>query len=269
MTAGGKPVVLSIAGSDNSAGAGAQADLKAISAQGCYGLTAITCVVAEVPGKVSAIQKIDTAIVAEQIRLSFEAFPIAAVKTGMLCSTSIVETVAATLAECFTKTMPFLVVDPVMVATSGAPLLEKAAISAYEELLFPMAGLLTPNLDELRALTGKPCRDTAEMKEAGLGLADRFGTAILLKGGHLGGDTATDILLSQGSFHEFSAPFVRGVSTHGTGCTFSSAIAANVARGMSLPDAVSAAKKYLTAAVAGALKWGATHALDHFPFAEE
>ena len=154
-----RPVVLTIAGSDNSAGAGAQADLKTFSYFGCYGLTAITCVVAEVPGKVAAIQAIRPAIVAKQIALSLAAFPVAAAKTGMLRSAAIVEAVAEALGVRTTK----LVVDPVMVASSGDPLLKKSAIAAYERALFPRAALVTPNLDELRMLDGtegpQPRRD--------------------------------------------------------------------------------------------------------------
>ncbi|MEI6340194.1 MAG: hydroxymethylpyrimidine/phosphomethylpyrimidine kinase, partial [Verrucomicrobiota bacterium] len=141
-----KPVVLTIAGSDNSAGAGVQADLKTFSHFGCYGLTAITCVVAEVPGKVSAIQPVKPEIVAEQIALGFAAFPVGAVKTGMLFSTPIIEVVAEILDAKKTR----LVIDPVMVASSGDPLLKKSAIAAYRRMLFPLATLVTPNLDELK-----------------------------------------------------------------------------------------------------------------------
>jgi hydroxymethylpyrimidine/phosphomethylpyrimidine kinase len=150
------PVALTIAGSDNSAGAGAQADLKTMSALGVYGVTAITCVVAEVPGKVSAIQPIEPAIVAEQIRLLFGAFPIVAMKTGMLFSRAIIETVVQTLEECFRASgrRPALVIDPVMVATSGDPLLEPDAVDLYREKLLPLATLATPNMDEVRMLLG-------------------------------------------------------------------------------------------------------------------
>src|ERR1051325_4072531 len=158
------PVIMTIAGSDNSAGAGAQADLKTMSALGVYGVTAITCVVAEVPGKVSAIQPVDPAIVAEQIRLLFAAYPIAALKTGMLYSREIIETVCAVLEEQFK--IP-LVVDPVMVATSGDLLLQPDAIALYSERLFPLASLITPNLDEVRPLLGRPVTSLEEMRRAG------------------------------------------------------------------------------------------------------
>jgi hydroxymethylpyrimidine/phosphomethylpyrimidine kinase len=261
------PVVLTIAGSDNSAGAGAQADLKTISALGGYGVTAITCVVAEVPGKVSAIQAMTPEIVAEQIRLLFGAFPIAALKTGMLYSAEILGTVVETLKECFARaaTPPALVVDPVMVATSGDPLLKSEAIDLYRERLLPMATLATPNLDEARVLLDAPIPDLAAMRAAGPRLVEKYGTAFLLKGGHLKTDVATDLLfLRDGSVHEYSAAFVRGLSTHGTGCTYSAAIASGLARGLNLPDAVGEAKKFLTNAIAQFLRWRTTDALHHF-----
>ena len=264
------PVVLSIAGSDNSAGAGAQADLKTMSALGVYGVTAITCVVAEVPGKVSAIQPIEPHIVAGQIRLLFDAFPIAAVKTGMLYSREIIAAVCDTLAESFARagSRPALVVDPVMVATSGDPLLQADAIAICRERLFPIATLITPNLDETRTLLGRPITTLDEMRRAGAELTARHGTAFLLKGGHLRGPTATDLLFAGGEVVEFSAPFVPGVSTHGTGCTYSAAIAAGLGKGLALHDAVAEAKHYVTAAVTHFLRWEkdgrTTDALNHF-----
>lgn len=258
-----RPVVLTIAGSDNSAGAGIQADLKTFSAFGCYGLTTITCVVAEIPGKVSAIQPVKPEIVAEQVALSFSAFPISAVKTGMLYSTAIIEAVATELGELRKK--PPLVVDPVMVASSGDPLLKKSAITAYEKRIFPLATLITPNLDELRVLSGRPCRNLAEMKEAGLALVEHYGCAFLLKGGHLRGKTAVDVLATTDSLAEFEAPFVKNVSTHGTGCSYASAIAAGLACGHDLESAVGLAKNYISAAIEQHLRWGKTSALEHFP----
>jgi hydroxymethylpyrimidine/phosphomethylpyrimidine kinase len=264
------PVVLSIAGSDNSAGAGAQADLKTFSALGTYGLTAITCVVAEVPGKVSAIQPVEPRIVAEQIRLSFAAFPVAAVKTGMLYSREIIETVCATLTECFAHCTrrPFLVVDPVMVATSGAALLLDDAVALYRARLFPLAGLITPNLDEVRTLLGRSVSSVEEMRRAGEELVAQTGANFLLKGGHLREAVATDLLFAGGTVREFCAPFVPGVSTHGTGCTYSAAIAAGMARGLGLPTAVGEAKTFVTKAITHFLRWEhggrVTDALHHF-----
>ena len=283
------PVVLTIAGSDNSAGAGAQADLKTISALGCYGVTAITCVVAEVPGKVSAVHPIPPAIVGEQIRLLFGAFPIAAIKTGMLYSTEIITIVADTLeqwcrrrkeagslsipgsesARLLPSAATAIVVDPVMVATSGDALLLPDAVALYRERLFPIATVVTPNLDEVRTLTGRPVTSLAGMRDAGRELAARHGTAFLIKGGHLREATATDLLiLPDGTEHRYDAPFVPGVNTHGTGCTTSAAIATALARGLALPAAVGEAKKFVTRAIAGFLRWEndgrTTDALHHF-----
>lgn len=256
-----KPVVLTIAGSDNSSGAGIQADLKAFSYFGCYGLTAVTCVVAEVPGKVSAIQPIKAGIVAEQVALSFKAFPVAAAKTGMLFSTAIIEAVAEKIAR---KRIP-LVIDPVMVASSGDPLLKKSAVAAYRSVLFPLATLVTPNLDELRILSGMKVRNLREMTVAGRRLAEKYGCAFLLKGGHLRGKAAVDILATARGYEEFEAPFLRGVDTHGTGCTYSSAIAANLAQGKTLSEAVGESKRYITKAINQHLRWKRTCALNHFP----
>lgn len=255
-----RPIALTIAGSDNSAGAGIQADLKTFSRLGCYGLTAVTCVVAEVPGKVAAIQAIKPDIVARQVGLSFEAFPVGAVKTGMLFSTPIIAAVADELSK---AEIP-LVVDPVMVASSGDPLLKKTAIAAYRQRLFPLAILVTPNLDELRILAGRPVSNLTQMKDAGRALVDLHGCAFLLKGGHLRGKTAVDFLATPEGFEEFAAPFVRGVETHGTGCTYSAAITAGLAAGKSLSESVAVAKTYITKAIGGYLRWGSTAALDHF-----
>ncbi len=264
------PVALSIAGSDNSAGAGAQADLKTMSALGVYGLTAITCVVAEVPGKVSAIQAIEPRIVAEQIRLCCEAFPVAAIKTGMLFSREIIGAVCDTLGAVMERAdrKPALVVDPVMVATSGDALLENDAVALYRERLFPMADVITPNLDEVATLLGRKICSVEEMRLAGEELAESYRTAFLIKGGHLREAEAVDLLIAPGSAHEFRAPFVANVSTHGTGCTYSAAIAAGLARGLDLPTAVDEAKRYLTNAIVHFQRWsgrsGPTDALHHF-----
>lgn len=264
------PVVLSIAGSDSSAGAGAQADLKTFHALGVYGVTAITCVVAEVPGKVTSIQPIAPQLVADQIRVLFEAFPIAAVKTGMLFSSEIIDRVCAALQEGFAaaERRPFLVVDPVMVATSGDPLLQGEAVARYRDQLFPMADLVTPNLDEVATLLGRAVTSLAEMRTAGEELARKFGVSFLIKGGHLREPIATDLLISEGAVHEFSAPFVPDVFTHGTGCAYSAAIAAGIAQGLPLVEAVGAAKGFLTKAITGFLRWERdgrrTDALHHF-----
>jgi hydroxymethylpyrimidine/phosphomethylpyrimidine kinase len=263
-------VALTIAGSDNSSGAGAQADLKTFSALGVYGATAITCIVAEAPGRVSAIQPVEPEIVREQIRISFEAFPVAAVKTGLLHSRAIIETACDTLEELFARRAPRppLVVDPVMVATSGDALLESDAVAVYTGRLFKLAALVTPNLDEVRALLGRPVATIEEMKTAGRELAGKFGAPFLLKGGHLRGNEATDLLFAGGEVREFTAPFVSGVATHGTGCTYSAAITAGLAKGLPLERAIAEAKTFVTRAIAGHFSWPrgetATAALNHF-----
>ena len=258
------PVALTIAGSDSSAGAGAQADLKTFSACGVYGLTAITCVVAETPGKVRRINPVDADMVIEQVELLLDQFPVAAIKTGMLYSAEIVARVAAALRG---RRVP-VVVDPVMVATSGALLLKPEAVRTYEEQLFPLAAVITPNLDEAATLLGAPIAHLAGMREAGQRLLDRYRVPVLLKGGHLGGDKAIDLLFTAGGVSEFSAPFSRGVQTHGTGCTYSAAIAAVFASGLELEEAVRRAKRFVTAAIAQHFSWpagdgGTIHALNH------
>lgn len=264
------PVALTIAGSDNSAGAGAQADLKTFGALGVYGVTAITCIVAEVPGKVSAIQPVEERIVREQIRLSFEAYPVGAVKTGLLYSRPIIEAVCDTLEEIFARSAsrPALVVDPVMVATSGDALLKSDAVAVYAARLFKLATLVTPNLDEVRALLGRPIATVAEMKIAGHELVEKFGAPFLLKGGHLRGGEATDLLFNNGEMSEFTAPFVPGVATHGTGCTYSAAITAGLAKDLPLNRAIAEAKPFVTRAIATHFSWprgeAATAALNHF-----
>ena len=255
------PVVLTIAGSDSSCGAGAQADLKTFGALGCHGLTAITCIVAEIPGNVRSIQAVKPEIVRDQLEVMLAAYPVTAIKTGMLFSVPIIQVVADVLGRM--KKRPPLVIDPVMVASSGDPLLKAGAIAAYGKLLFPMATLITPNLDELGMLTGFRPSSLPEMLAAGKRLTAATGVAVLLKGGHLRGSAATDLLLSPDwAEHSYSAPFVRGVETHGTGCTYSAAIAAGLAKGLTLPKAVGEAKKFVTRAIKGSRTWGRVGALD-------
>ncbi len=264
-TTGEMPVALTIAGSDSSAGAGAQADLKTFGAHGVYGLTALTCVVAETPGKVARIEPVSADLVAAQVTLLLEKFPVAAIKTGLLYSAEIAARVAAILREA--KTIP-LVIDPVMVATSGDLLLRKEAIAIYERELFPLAALITPNLDEAVTLLGAPIGDLAAMRDAGRKLSDRYGVPILMKGGHLAGDHAVDLLVANNMVEEFSAPFAHRVQTHGTGCTYSAATAAGLAHGLPLAQAVARAKEYVTATIRDHLSWSGNdgsvlHALRH------
>jgi hydroxymethylpyrimidine/phosphomethylpyrimidine kinase len=259
------PVALTIAGSDSSAGAGIQADLKTFRSLGVYGLTAVTCVVAETPGVVSKILPLSPEIVREQIEVLLGNFPVRAIKTGLLVSSEIVAEVAERLrAHAREKPIP-LVIDPVMVATSGDALLRDEAIETYERELIPLATLVTPNLGEAGRLLGEPVRDLADMRKAGEALAKKYGVSVLLKGGHLKGDEAIDLLFVEGNVIEFSAPFSRGVATHGTGCTYSAAIAAGLASGLALEEAVRRAKNFVSATIAEHYNWGNIHALNHSP----
>jgi hydroxymethylpyrimidine/phosphomethylpyrimidine kinase len=245
-------VALTVAGSDSSAGAGAQADVKTFTALGVYGLTAITCIVAETPGKVSRIQAADPRIVREQIDLLLKSFPVTGIKTGLLCNAEIVAQVARSLRKvkgCC------LVVDPVMVATTGDVLLGPEAIQIYERELFPLATLITPNLDEAARLLGDSIRDLAAMHCGARALAKKYGTAVLLKGGHLRGRRAIDVLSSGNRTREFSALFVPGVKTHGTGCTYSAAITAELAKGVELARAIARAKKFVSSAIRSHFAW--------------
>jgi hydroxymethylpyrimidine/phosphomethylpyrimidine kinase len=221
-----------------------------------YGLTAITCIVAETPGKVSRIQPADQGIVREQIELLLKNFPVAAIKTGLLCNAEIVSQVVQSLRKVKERR---LVVDPVMIATSGDVLLAPEAIKIYERKLFPLATLITPNLDEAARLLGDPIRDLATMHCAARALAKKYGTAVLLKGGHLRGRRAIDVLSSGNRTREFSAPFVPGVKTHGTGCTYSAAITAELAKGVELARAIATAKKFVSSAIRSHFVWKSGH----------
>ena len=260
------PVALTIAGSDCSAGAGIQADLKTFAALGVYGLTAVTCVVAEIPGKVSRIEAVTPRIVRDQIEVLLRNFQVGAIKTGLLCSGQIVSAVVRALHD-NRRRIP-LVIDPVMIATSGERLLERAAIDAYKNNLFPLATVITPNLDEAGLLLGRRIRGRQQMEKAAKTLAKQFGCAILLKGGHLQRDNAIDLFFHNGQLKAFSAPFVRDVATHGTGCTYSAAITAGLASGLSLERAIGRAKRFVTRSVAQHFRWkqasGEIDALNHW-----
>lgn len=260
------PIALTIAGSDSSAGAGIQADLKTFTALGVYGLTAVTCIVAEVPRKVSRIEPVSARMVREQIEVLLQNFEVGAIKTGLLCSTEIVCAVAQTIQNGKKKaarSIP-LVVDPVMIATSGDNLLESKAVEAYKNKLFPLATLITPNLDEAALLLETTIVNRTQMASAAKALAKKYHASILLKGGHLRGDKAIDLLFHQGELREFSAPFVRGVETHGTGCTYSAAITAGLASGFSLEQAIKRAKKFVIESIKRRFRWQSKsgHVLD-------
>lgn len=249
-------MALTIAGSDSSAGAGAQADLKTFAALGIYGLTAITCIVAEIPGKVSRIQAADPDIVREQIELLLRNFPVAAIKTGLLCNAQVASSVARALHDARPRLRGgALVVDPVMTATSGQALLRPEAIAIYEREIFPLATLITPNLDEAARLLGNPIHNLTEMRRAVIALTQKYRVAVLLKGGHLSASRAVDILHDRIRIQEFSAPFIRSVITHGTGCTYSAAITAELAKSGDLIRAVKIGKRFVSKAIRRHFVW--------------
>jgi hydroxymethylpyrimidine/phosphomethylpyrimidine kinase len=251
------PIALTVAGSDCSTGAGIQADLKTFTALGVYGLTAVTCIVAEVPRKVSRIEPVTATMVRDQIEVLLKNFRVGAIKTGLLCSAEIVRAVAHVIQGGEKKTarsIP-LVVDPVMIATSGDKLLEHEAVESYKNKLFPLATLITPNLDEAALLLETTIGDGKQMKSAAKALAKKYRVSILLKGGHVSGDNAIDLLFHRGKLTEFSARFVRGVETHGTGCTYSAAITAGLASGFSLEQAIKRAKTFVTESIARHFRW--------------
>ncbi len=241
------PSALTIAGSDSGGGAGIQADLKTFAALGVHGTNAITCLTAQNPRKVLAIQPCSSAVLSKQLEAIFTELPPAAVKTGMLYSEALIRTVC----DFLRPLRPKLVVDPVMVSTSGARLLEPGAVRTLCSRLLPLAAVMTPNLDETEILTGRKLRSAEDLRGAARALHARFGCAALVKGGHLRGlKEAVDIFYDGRTELMLSAPFIRGTSTHGTGCTYSAAIAAYLARGLSLQLAVQRAKDFITNAIA-------------------
>ena len=269
MTSGTIPNVLSIAGSDPSGGAGIQADLKTFAALGCYGMAAITALTAQNTRGVSAVHLPPADFVAEQIRMVLDDVDVAAIKIGMLGSAAIIEAVAAALASCRTSSAnkPPIVLDPVLVATSGATLGDDAVIAAMRARLFPLACVITPNLAETCRLAGiREPSDAAGVEAAARKLHDGA-AAWLIKGGHATGEDAADYLWDGTRGKWFTSPRIATTNTHGTGCTLSSAIAAQLAHGHPLEEAVSRAKTYLDEALAGAdrLAVGKGHGpVDHF-----
>lgn len=238
------PVALTIAGSDSGGGAGIQADLLSFAANGAFGTSAITCLTAQNPNGVSAIEAMPPAFVSAQLDQLAAYFYLAAIKTGMLFNSAIIHAVAD-----FLDAHPSVpcVVDPVMVATSGAVLLEPDAIDALRSRILPRATLITPNLDEVKVLLGHCPTSVDEMRSAARALRDLFGAAVLVKGGHLPQhDMLTDVLLRHdGDFCCFESNRIGNVDTHGSGCTLSSAIAAQLAHGKDLPIATAEAIAYL------------------------
>ena len=255
-------VALTIAGSDSGGGAGIQADLKTFASLGLHGASAVTCVTAQNPKSVRGIQACDPRIVRQQIEAVFEELPPAAVKTGLLFSGDIVRVVARFFKG---RKRPPLVVDPVMVSTSGTRLLGPPAVRLLREQLLPLAALVTPNLDETAVLVGKRPASVEEMRAAAREIRSRYGCAALVKGGHLRGvREAIDIFYDGKTELLLRAPFVKGISTHGTGCAYSAAIAGYLARGCGLARAVEQAKHYITGAIASNLAANRHAVLNHF-----
>jgi hydroxymethylpyrimidine/phosphomethylpyrimidine kinase len=238
------PIALTIAGSDASGGAGIQADLKTFHQLGVYGEAAITLITVQNSTRLSRVEVLPADLVAQQIAAVLEDCPPAAAKTGALGSAAIVEAIAR-LAPSFG--FP-LVVDPVMISKHGRSLLPPDAVEALTARLLPAAVLITPNLAEAEALTGLSIRTPADMRLAARRLHERGARAVLVKGAHLKGD-ALDVLFDGSELCEFTAPRIATRHTHGTGCTYSAAIAAGLARGLPLPEAVADAKRFISEAI--------------------
>jgi hydroxymethylpyrimidine/phosphomethylpyrimidine kinase len=240
-------IALTIAGSDSGGGAGVQADLKTFAALGVHGASAITCITAQNPRRVLGIEACSAKIIRAQIEAVFDQLPPRAVKTGMLFSREIIHEVA----EALRRGRCPVVVDPVMIATSGARLLKADAAKALREKLFPLATLVTPNLPEAETLLGISIREPEDLRAAARALQERFGCAALVKGGHLANTReAIDVFFDGNTELFLSSPRVRGVKTHGTGCTYSAAVAAHLALGEKLAHAVKLAKEFVTNAIA-------------------
>ncbi len=249
------PRILVIAGSDSGGGAGVQADIKTAMALGAYASTAITALTAQDTNGVHAIHPVPQDFIRRQIEVALSDPGADAIKTGMLGDAATVETVARALAH---AALP-LVVDPVMVAKGGAALLEHDALTALKRVLLPLAALITPNLPEAELLAGMAIPDLDAMYTAAEILLTLGVPAVLLKGGHLAGETVTDLLATPERVLAFERPRLATRHTHGTGCTLATAVAAGLAAGMALPDAVARARNYVQAAIAAAPGLGAGH----------
>ena len=253
---------LTLACSNTSGGAGIQADLKTFAAHGVFGLSALTAITAQNTLGVMRASAVDPDLVAAQIDAVAADLPIHATKIGMLANAGVIEAVAAAIER---HRLPNVVLDPVMIAKSGAALLDPAAVDALRARLLPLADVVTPNAPEAAALTGQPVTSLADLRRAAATLVERGARAALLKGGHLSGP-AVDVLWDGRTFTELSAGRIESRHTHGTGCTLSSAIAARLALGDDLAAAVRAAKSYVTRAIAEAPGLGHGHGpLQHFP----
>ena len=261
------PVALTVAGSDSSGGAGIQADLKTFAALGVYGTCAITALTAQNTCGVAGVHVVPADFVVAQIEAVLNDLAVAAVKTGMLATPDIVSAVADLAAA---GRLPKLVVDPVMVASSGDRLLEPEAEALYVEALLPHASLLTPNLWEAEVLLGTPIRTPAEQREAAYALGALGPSTVVIKGGHPvsdRSDEAVDVVWDGTSTYDLSAPRVDTVNNHGTGCTFAAAATAALAEGAEMTEALQKAKTYVCRALTGGASWRLGHGhgpLDHF-----
>jgi hydroxymethylpyrimidine/phosphomethylpyrimidine kinase len=253
---------LTIAGSDSGGGAGIQADLKTFAAHGVYGTSAITAATAQNTLGVTAVHALPADMVTAQIEAVASDIGVDAVKTGMLATAAIVEAVAAAIEA---LDLPFVVVDPVMVAKSGDRLLDDEARAAIRTELLPRAYVVTPNIPEAETLTGCVVRTPEDAREAARRLYKLGSRAVVIKGGHLHGPEVVDLLYDGRTFHALRGPRIVSPNTHGTGCTFASAIAAGLATGVALEDAVARAKRYVAGAIANGPAIGRGHRpLEHF-----
>ena len=255
-------VVITIAGSDSGGGAGIQADLRSISANGGFGGSVVTAVTAQNTQAVTMAEELPASLIEAQFDAVFQDLSVAAVKTGMLATGSVIETVAAALRK---YRPPFFVLDPVMVSKSGYSLLQDEAKDALRQELFPLATVITPNVHEAEALTQRDVRSREDAEDAGRQLLQDGPDAVLIKGGHLLTERATDILVTSEGVEVFPGEWIDTKHTHGTGCTYSAAIATHLARGRSLFDAVCVSKAYVTAAIRNGIAIGqGSGPTDHF-----
>jgi hydroxymethylpyrimidine/phosphomethylpyrimidine kinase len=254
--------VLVVAGSDSGGGAGIQADIKTVTMLGAFAATAITALTAQNTEGVFGVLPIDPAFIRQQMEVVLDDIGADAIKTGMLHDEGVIDTVASVLEE-RAATVP-LVLDPVMVAKGGAPLIEMSAIDAMKRRLIPRATVLTPNLPEAAILLGRTIAGVAAMREAARELLALGCRAVLLKGGHLEGDTVHDLLATAAGIREWQSPRIDTRHTHGTGCTLASAIAAGLAQSMTVEASVERARDYVLKAIASAPGFGRGHGpLDH------
>ena len=259
--------VLTIAGSDSGGGAGIQADIKSMSANGVYAMSVITAITAQNTEEVTDVFELPPSIIAAQIDAIFDDFDVSAVKTGMLSSSAIIQVVVGMLKP---QNQASLIVDPVMIAKSGRVLLKPDAVEVLKKELLPLALVVTPNIHEAQQLSGIEITSLADARRAAK-VIYQFGCRhVLIKGGHLLAERATDLLYDGRFFNVFRGEFIETPHTHGTGCTFASAIAAHIARGKSVVDAVQAAKTYLTEAIRNSFAIGhGKGPTDHFYFLQK